>query len=145
MNPLFSGRMDPLTFTQGFLDRPLEEVNDFFVDWRREQHSDVAQVPVQAPLEATLHRLAPLSWPPTKTLFVATKSPWTAYFDNGMRGADPVSTIGYLSRALQCRGVIASSIPHTLNSDTGTQRGTYGATVFQLFGPVETDFLNYVR
>jgi hypothetical protein len=79
-----------------------------------------------------------------RQLFVETRSKWTAYFDCGIDGGDPTSVVGYLSRTLRCRGVTALAQPHTIEQFKG-RCGRYGGVQFQLFGPNETDFLNYVR
>ena len=47
-------------------------------------------------LQDLLGRLNPLTAPPTVILWVATKSNWTAYFDNFVNGSDPFPPISYL-------------------------------------------------
>jgi hypothetical protein len=69
---------------------------------------------------------------------------WTAYFDNSLRGTDAVSAVGYLSRKLQCQGLAIRVKPHTIGVP-GVRRGRAGAVQFELFGPLQTTFLNYVR
>ena len=55
-----------------------------------------------------------------------------------------MSAIGYLSRKLQCQGLaILVEAPH--NRLTGSRGGRAGSVQFELFGPIKTTFLNYVR
>ncbi|MET8147896.1 hypothetical protein ACIBSW_25085 [Actinoplanes sp. NPDC049668] len=80
-----------------------------------------------------------------RELLVQTANPdWTAYFDCGADGTDGVSFVGHLTRTLKCRGVIVSSIPHTFGTKL-EQPGRLGAVQFELLGPEDTEFLNYVR
>lgn len=84
-----------------------------------------------------LRRLPPLQQPPYRELVVATRSGWTAYFDNSILGGDPVSWVGHLSRQLNCQGVIAVHIP--------PEQYTFPATQFELLGPTGEEPLRYVR
>ena len=52
--------------------------------------------------------------------------------------------MGYLSRTLQCQGVVVVSVPHTVGTSLETP-GRLGGVQFELHGPLQTDFLNYVR
>jgi hypothetical protein len=40
---------------------------------------------------------------------------------------------------------VATYVPHTLDQETGTKTGLYGAIQFELFAPHPTAFLNYER
>jgi hypothetical protein len=79
---------------------------------------------------------------PRELLVAAGK--WTAYFDNSLRGTDAVSAIGYLSRTLQCQGLAIRVVPRTVGLPD-VREGRAGAVQFELFGPLQTKFLNYVR
>lgn len=48
-------------------------------------------------------------------------------------------------RLKRSRGLVARCVPHTLSSDEGRARGTYGAVQFELFGPGRGQFLDYLR
>lgn len=69
---------------------------------------------------------------------------WTAYFDNSLRGTDAVSAVGHLTRKLRCQGLAIDVVPHTAGAP-GVREGRMGAVQFELFGPLDTEFLNYVR
>ncbi|GBE23813.1 hypothetical protein BMS3Bbin02_00078 [bacterium BMS3Bbin02] len=79
-----------------------------------------------------------------RELLVAVGSHWTAYFDGGLNGGDPISAIGHLSRTVKCQGVAVRTNPHTYDR-VKRPSGRMGSVQFQLFGPLDTDFLNYVR
>jgi hypothetical protein len=93
-----------------------------------------------------LKRLPPLTGGvrPRELLVGTVGDCWTAYFDCAFQGSDPSSTVGHLSQALQCQGVTVSSAPHTVGTSLETP-GRYGGVQFELYGPLQTDFINYVR
>lgn len=146
MRELLNGKFAPLTYSIGFLEVHPELAFEAYRWWttRNFKGVDYARTPIET-LGDALSRLEPLCTPPRRQLLLCTTSGWLAYFDNGRQGPDPRTPVGYLSRLLHGRGVIATSVPHTLESDTGTAKGTYGAVSFELFGPKDTDFLNYER
>lgn len=92
-----------------------------------------------------LRLLEPLvggAWP--RELLVGTRGGWTAYFDCLLRGTDAVSAVGYLARTVGCQGLAISSVPHTAGLP-GVGHGQFGAVQFEMFGPLRTKFVNYVR
>jgi hypothetical protein len=145
MRPLLDNAFAPFTFSIGFLEAPLASVGDVYLAWSRPHFTKIDIVPVEAHCQAALRLLEPLTMPPRRKLLYGTASQWTAYFDNGSRGPDPFTPVCYLAQQVGCRGVIATCIPHTLHSDIGQEKGTYGAVKFELFGPTQKKFLNYER
>ena len=83
--------------------------------------------------------------PVRRELLLATDSRWTAYFDNRIIGPDPTVPISYFSIQLHCWGFTATCVSHTLESEIGNAKGTYGAVQFELFGPTVGDTLNFER
>lgn len=138
------GRFVPLTFSMGFLESPFELVSDAYLAWTKQHHRALEIYPVDGGLSSGLSHLEPLSTPPRRKLLLATESKWTAYFDNGARGPDPMPPVSYLAQRLQCRGVVARSIPHIWKGEVGVT-GTYGIVQFELFAPQPREFLNYER
>ncbi|MEU7908528.1 hypothetical protein [Actinoplanes sp. NPDC049118] len=135
---MLGDRYAPITSSIGFLEAPLETAGDALAAWRRELYPRVETGRPAEPFPEMLHRLEPLTGGSRpRELLVATDSAWTAYFDCTLRGTDAVSTIGYLTRRIRCRGLAVRAIPHT--------PARYGATQLELFGPEQTDFINYVR
>lgn len=145
MKQLLNARFAPLTLRIGFLEYPISLVGEAYLQWKRQHFRVVESFPVASNLQDALGQLVPLTMPPRRILFLATDSEWTAYFDNGSKGADPLPPISYLAQQLGCRGLIATYIPHTLETETGRGRGTYGAIQFELFAPTQREFLNYER
>jgi hypothetical protein len=142
---LLSDRFAPITSAIGFLEIGLDEATDALLTWRRRLYGDAKATERREPLAEVLCSLEPLTLGVRpRELLVATVSPWTAYFDCGANGGDPVSTVGYLCTVIGCRGAVAVSIPDT----AGTRHehpGRYGAVQFELYGPDMTEFLNYIR
>jgi hypothetical protein len=144
MKALLEGRYSPLTFCTGFLDAPYKTVVGSFAEWRRETREHVATRELKGRLPTLLKALEPLTMPPRRDLWAATKSPWVALFDNTATIADLASPIAYMSRRMKCRGLVVSSIPNTIGRSTNS-KGTYGAVSFELFAPEDREFLNYER
>lgn len=114
--------------------------------WQRTILHSVKVTPLDLPLAAALRHLEPLDMGSQRVLFLSTKSPWSACFDNGAKGGNPSTFVGYLAEKLRCRGVACSSIPNTLTgADTAAKRGTWGAVTFTLFAPERREFLNIER
>jgi hypothetical protein len=145
MTTLLNNSLAPLTLQIGFWEAPLMKVSEEYLRWVRPHYRAVDTENLEADLRSALLHLPPLSTPGRRFLLLSTDSQWTAYFDNGRNGPDARSPIAYLTEKLGCRGVIATCIPHTLATESGTGKGTYGAVIFELFGPTQTEFLNYER
>ena len=145
MERILDNRFVPLTFSIGFLKTPLGVAADAYLQWTRRNYRSVDALPIEGGLIDTLKELEPLTTLPRRKLLMFTDSQWTAYFDNGARGPDPRTPVSYLSEQLHCQGLVATCVPHTLNTETGDSRGTYGAVQFELFAPTKREFLNYER
>jgi hypothetical protein len=143
---LLSDRFAPTTSRFGFLEVPLDVAAEGLRAWRQKLHGRAKAVAVGGTLAEMLERLPPLTGGvrPRELLVGTAGDRWTAYFDCGFQGTDAVSTVGYLAEQLKCQGLAIDSTPHTLGTGLETP-GRYGAVQFELFGPLQTDFLNYVR
>jgi hypothetical protein len=143
---LLSDRLAPVTSAIGFLQLPMSDAAKALAEWRRELHGSVRTEEVTGPLPALVSRLEPLTLAvrPRELVVATERDDWTAYFDNGLHGGDPVSVVGHLTRTVRVAGVVVRSVPHTVGTKYETP-GRYGAVQFELFGPLPTDFLNYVR
>ena len=144
MRSLLGERFAPITSSIGFLEKPLDETAQGLEDWRRSLVSEVNVAHASEGFPEVLRRLAPLTSGARPRELVVAAGEWTAYFDNSLRGTDAVSAIGYLSRKLQCQGLAIRVKPHTIGLP-GVTRGRAGSVQFELFGPIKTTFLNYVR
>lgn len=145
MKALLDGRFAPLTLSWGFLRRPLRDVEEQLIRWRASHNRQLEALHLEGVLETALSALEPLTVPRTRELLVSTESEWTAYFDNGANGGDPVAAVAPLSRFLSCEGLAVSCRPHTMRGGDREERGLYGAVQFQLFAPENCEFLNYQR
>lgn len=59
----------------------------------------------------------------------------------GFLGTDAASAMASMARRLSYRGMRVVAVPHTLRED----KGRYGAVMFELYGPRQTEWLNYLR
>ncbi len=130
----------------GFLETDAEHAARAFAAWQAGLQAPrgiaVEVRPVSGSLEQALSSLLPMTSPETRRyLFIPTRSPWTAYVENGWGGTDAASAMSYMARTLGCRGMRVVAVPHTLRKD----KGRYGAVMLEVYGPHRTAWLNYVR
>lgn len=145
MKYLLDNTLAPLTFEWGFIEAPLDVVSAAYRRWQRKILHRVRVTQFDLPLADALKQLDPLDRGSQRVLFMNTRSDWTACFDNGVRGGNPATFVGELSRQLTCRGVTVGCIPNTLSRGDDAKPGTWGALKFTLFAPEERDFLNIER
>lgn len=134
----------PVTSAIGFLQAPLEVVSTALKAWRESIHGVATANFCTGGLVENIHRLEPLTGGvrPRELLVATEGGEWTAVFDCGAQGGDPASVVGHLSQSLQVQGVALVHIPDQPGWDAGAR---FGARQFELFGPLQTDFLNIVR
>jgi hypothetical protein len=147
---LLEGRLSPITGEIGFIEAAAKDVADAFVAWQapiqKRRGVDLVVRQVRGSLDEVLRMLLPLtSVERRRYLFVPTNSAWTAYLDNGSEGTDAFSAMSFLARQMGCRGLRVVHIEDTIQGRDRDARGRYGATILEIYGPVDTDFLNYVR
>jgi hypothetical protein len=142
---LLNNQLAPITHAWGFLEIPFQRALDEAVAWRKSIYSDIESIRIEKSLSEALHDLEPLTTLPRKELLVPTKSQWVAYFDNGLKGGDPGSFVGYLSQRLKCRGLAVTCVPDTLTSRNQNAKGTYGSVSFVLYAPEQREWLNHER
>jgi len=144
METLLDEQYAPVTSSVGFLEVPLSEAASALEHWRQSLYAKVVARRTTSSFPDVLRQLEPLvSGARPRELLVAAGS-WTAYFDNSLRGTDAVSAISVLCRRLECQGLAIEDVPHTIGLP-GIRQGRSGAVQFTLFGPIKTNFLNYVR
>jgi hypothetical protein len=150
MKLLLDNKFAPISSEIGFLETNCQQALREFVRWQEPlyQHRGISltQRAVSGPLGEVLSSLLPLtSVERRRYLFVPTTELWVAYFDNGYQGTDTASVISYLAQRMRCRGLRVVGIPNTIQSKGSSPTGYYGAVIFEVYGPEETDFLNYIR
>jgi len=140
---LLGNQFAPTTYRIGFLETSQKRFLDSMIEWFESRSLVPVVNSFKGDLEELLPHIQPLKMPPSRFLILSTKSEWSAYLDNGSTGTDPISTVGYVSRTLKCRGLAVSCIPNTFDKKIGC--GTYGSTKFELFADGPREFLNYER
>jgi predicted Zn-dependent protease with MMP-like domain len=143
MRTLLGERFAPVTSSIGYLELPLQEAAEALEAWRRRRHLVTIARPNEG-FPEMLRRLEPLTAGARPRELLVGAGKWTAYFDNSLRGTDAVSTIGHLSGTLRCQGLAIRVVPRTVGLPN-IRRGRAGSVQFELFGPLPTEFLNYVR
>jgi hypothetical protein len=141
---LLSERFAPITESFGFLEVPLNEAVQALGDWRKRLYRAVTVTPLSAGFPESLRALEPLVAGTRPREMLVSAGKWTVYFDCGANGTDAVSVVGNLSRLLKCQAVLVTSKPD-IRYVPGVTPGRSGHVLWELLGPIETDFLNYVR
>jgi len=131
--PRFYHQWAPLTWCLGFLEAPLSVVETTILPWM-----GATRARVEGNTAEFFARLPPLTGMPARVMWCTTQSNWIAYVDSGYRGSSPSAPLGYLSRAIGCRGVVATCVPHTLVGSGKVAKGAYGAVQLELLGPKPT-------
>ncbi|MDP9281919.1 MAG: hypothetical protein M3P38_07460 [Chloroflexota bacterium] len=143
MRTLLSEQYAPITSSIGFLRLDPDKAVAALMGWRTGLGLDPRKEERPEGFPACLHALEPLvggGYP--RELFVATNGPWTAYFDCGLSGTDPMPPMSFLAREVGCDGLAVTATPHIRVA--GAVR-RYGSVQFELYGPHQTHFINFVR
>lgn len=141
MKSLLANRFAPVTFSWGFLEKPLEELLEFQIKWTASLQQAKECKRFTADLPNGLEDLVPLG--AANILYTSTKSGWTAVFQGCVGVTTPLSQISYPAEQLECRGLIVTCIEDTF--DRRTKTGLYGGVSFEMFAPYRTSQLNYER
>jgi hypothetical protein len=149
MKLLLDDRFAPMTSRVAFFEAPLRVLGEAFFQRVRSFISPLlSRVRLQSlrePFPDVLLRLSPLTEIPLRTLLLATDSAWTAYFDNYVRGPQPISALLHLCPSLGCRGLAVTCIPDTLAGQPKGAKGRWGGVQFEFFGPELRQQFNYIR
>jgi hypothetical protein len=133
--PLFDGKLEPLTWSMGFIEATPTFVANTLLEWRERIGTQPRLRSIRGDLRECLDHLPPLTLPPTRELLIANGN-WTAYLTNGYRGTDAVAPVSQL--ALLCQTTAVGIHWHAEPVEVAS-------IGFALFGPVKTDFSNHVR
>lgn len=144
MKTLLNERFAPITSSIGFLELPLDQAAAGLETWRRDRHPDLRIERATEGFPDVLHRLEPLTIPGIPRELLVSAGTWTAYFNNSLHGTDAEHKVAYLARTLSCQGLAIRAVPHTIGLPEVSD-GRYGSVQFLLFGPLDTDYINYVR
>lgn len=145
MRTLLAETYAPITSEIGYVNRPFDRVVSEYARWHEGLNypTTVADVSGDGFPDA-FHRLEPLTSGPSPRVLLVAHGQWTAYFDCGIRGTDPIVPVGQLARRLSCRGLAIATVPHTVVK-SGVRPGRLGARKWELFASRPTEFMNYQR
>jgi hypothetical protein len=144
LRSLLSERFAPITSSIGFLEVPLVEVLEVLRDWRTELYRHVTITRLETGFPDALRSLEPLVLGARPREILVAAGGWTAYFDSGGNGTDAGPPVGVLAERIGCQGLVATAVPN-IRRVSGVQLRRYGQVMWQLFGPLDGHFLNYVR
>ena len=150
MELLLNDRYAPITHSTGFIKKPIDEVVEAFIKWQKplQQKREVSLTVFEekGKLANVFDKLLPLTdRERLRYLFISTRNNYTAYFDNGWRGSDIFSAVSMLSRLLNCVGIRAEFVSHTLNGQYTKAKGRYGATILEVYSPDTKSILGIKR
>jgi hypothetical protein len=123
----FTEQWNPVTTDFGLIEAPVEVSCSEFVRWQK----SLCTKPTSAqifPVSAGLLALAPLSVELRRSLFVPTRSRWTAFFQSGILGSDPSPPMGVLAERLKV---------HTMRVCSTEPGAMWPATIWEVFAPPE--------
>ena len=137
MRTLLSERFAPITTRIGFLRAPLDRVAAEAALWVAGLQPNVRTTELRGRLEPLLPRLEPLvgASRPRMLYVEASGGAWTAYFDCGAKGTDPIAPVAVLARTLGCEGVTLTTKPDEYGPAASGRYGRQGAVMFALVGP----------
>lgn len=144
MLTLFDEEFAPITSAGGFINASLGEVADAFEQWHNTLYGPGVRQQIDGDLTRLFRRLQPLRMGSTPRIALLGMGEWTAYFDCGLRGTDPVGAMSVLAQRLLRQAVALTSRPHTLDK-SGLHKGRMGAVKFTMYGPLKTEWINDVR
>jgi hypothetical protein len=149
MPSLLHNDFAPVTFRFGFIETSFPALCDAFTEWQKNLDEKFGLFTefnsFVGPLAPALSTLEPLTTPLDRYLLVETRSNWTAIFANGLRGNDVASPVSYLPSVLKCRGLEVGHAPDLSHTHRKNAIRKWGHTLFALYGPVKTDWLNRIR
>lgn len=143
MRALLDNKFAPITSSIGFLETSLPVAAERLHQWRQHLYGSGVVSSELDGLDEGLASLEPLVTGHTPRELLVEHGSWSAYFDCSLFGTDAAPVVSYLARELACRGVAIDVTPHSLDRLRGV--GRPGAVKWELFGPNQTDFLNYIR
>jgi len=138
---LLNNRFAPVTFSWGFLEKPVADLVEFQVKWTKSLRQPEKYRLFQGDLPSGLESLEPLN--AGNVLYISTRSAWTSVFQGCLGVTSPVSQVSYPAEVLGCRGLIVTYVEDTFDRKSG--KGLYGGVSFELFAPHRTAYLNCDR
>jgi hypothetical protein len=119
-------KWSPVTRDFGLIRAPLEKVVNEFTNWHFSIGIEYERLQINTLLSDAFDSLLPLSHSKMRTLFVATKSEWVAFFQNGIQGSDPGPPMNQLSRRINAMSMRICTSP------SGAK---YSAVIWSVYAP----------
>ena len=116
----------PVTSDFGLIQAPIEQLASAFLEWQASLGVAWRVTRIQTTLEATFEALLPLSHGKRRRAFTATRSGWTAQFQNGIQGSDPFPVMSLFAAKL---GVLAMRVCSTLTE------ANHPANIWEVYAP----------
>ena len=128
----------PVTSDFGLIQAPIEQLASAFLEWQATLGIAWRVNRIQTNLEATFEALLPLSHGKRRRAFVATRSGWTAQFQNGIQGSDPFPVMSLFAAKL---GVLAMRVCST------SMEANHPANIWEVYAPPQLggDSVGYRR
>jgi hypothetical protein len=147
MLTLLDEKFAPITSSIGFIELPIDAVAAELNSWRMRLYEEVEVTHLSSGFPDALRQLEPLvGGDRPREILVSMGSDWTAYFDCLLGGTDASSAVGYLTRALDCRGLAVKSVPPMGTGGVPSSSGRQGAVQFTVMGPDnDGSWLNHLR
>jgi hypothetical protein len=125
MAALLNNTFSPITSSIGLVKAALDKTSDAFFKWEfkilSKYNQSIIYKRVDCGLSQALSLLPPLTSPTaTRYLLLSLGDEWTAFFDNGHMGTDPLSFVAVMSSELQTIGLTVKSRPVTLTRGAAT-------------------------
>ena len=120
-------KWNPVAHDFGLIRALLDRVLTEFQDWQSSIGITYLRTEISSFLEEAFGSLLPLAESKMRRLFVASRSDWVAYFQNGLQGSDPFPTMSYLAARM---GVLAMRVCSTADATR------YPAVVWEVYAPV---------
>lgn len=131
----------PLTKSVGLISAELSGAADAYEKWQNailgEYGMWVTRREITGPPQQLLEELLPLTSPvPMRSVFISTRSKWTAYFNNWVGGTEPIGPMKVLARRLGCDAMRVTLSRQTLpDRPSKEDEGTFGSVIWEVYGP----------
>ena len=116
----------PVTSDFGLIQAPMERLASAFLEWQATLGITWRVTRIQTNLEATFEALLPLSHGKRRRAFIATRSGWTAQFQNGIQGSDPFPVMSLFAVKL---GVLAMRVCSI------SMEASHPANIWEVYAP----------
>ena len=101
----------PVTDDLGLIQAPLDDVVDALLAWHKSIGIRYGKRTIDNSLAEAFGALLPLSNAKQRRLFIRTVADWTACFQNGIQGSDPMPAMSYLAGTMDVVAIRVCATP----------------------------------